>query len=148
VYATTSDLEARWRPLTDPEAATATVLLADASTQIRSEFPTLDILIAGDADADPVVPPNPDLARNATRVVCAMVRRAMDAPEDGGFGVGSIQETTGPFSRSLSYSNPMGDLYLTKAERKLLGVGGGSGRLVAGSIDTAPAYVSVWDFLP
>jgi hypothetical protein len=144
VYATTSDLEARWRPLTPAETATAEVLLEDASAQVRSEFPTLDATIAGGAGIDP----NPDLARNATRVVCAMVRRAMDAPEDGGFGVGSVQETTGPFSRSLSYSNPMGDLYLTKAERKLLGVGGGSGRLVAGSIDTAPAYVPFWDVLP
>jgi hypothetical protein len=46
VYATTSDLEARWRPLTDAEAVIAGTLLADASAQIRSEFPTLDAAIA------------------------------------------------------------------------------------------------------
>jgi hypothetical protein len=144
VYATTSDLEARWRPLTDAEAVIAGTLLADASAQIRSEFPTLDAAIAGDEGAG--IDPNPDLARNATRVVCAMVKRALAVDEDA-FGVKTTQETTGPFSRSYNYSNPMGDLYLTKAERKLLVVGG-SGRLIAGSIDTAPSrYVGIADFL-
>jgi hypothetical protein len=146
VYATTSDLEARWRPLTEAESTVAGILLGDASAQIRAEFPTLDAAIAGDEAAG--IDPNVDLARSATRVVCAMVRRAMDAPDDGGFGISTVQETTGPFSRSFNYSNPMGDLYLTKAERKLLGVSGGSGRLVAGSIDTAPIYRPVWDLLP
>jgi hypothetical protein len=92
VYATTSDLEARWRPLTDAEAVIAGTLLADASAQIRSEFPTLDAVIAGDDAAG--IAPNVDLARNATRVVCAMVKRALAVDEDA-FGVKTTQETTG-----------------------------------------------------
>jgi hypothetical protein len=85
-----------------------------------------------------------DLRRNATRVVCAMVQRAMDAPDDAGFGIATVQETVGPFSRSFNYSNPTGDLYLTKAERRLLG--GGVQR--AGSIDTAPPGRTLWEILP
>jgi hypothetical protein len=133
-YATTSDLEARWRPLTPDEASTAAVLLDDASSQIRTELPGIDARL----DV------SDDLRRNATRVVCAMVRRAMDVPDDAGFGIATVQETTGPFSRSFNYSNPTGDLYLTKAERRLLG--GGVQR--AGSIDTVPPGRTLWEILP
>lgn len=114
-YASVDDLTARWRPLTtDEEIDTATVLLEDASVQIRAEIPGLAARIeAGDTDALAAV----------VRVECAMVKRAMTAG-DGGFGVTSTQETHGPFSRTFQYSNPMGDLYLTKAERRLLGGGG------------------------
>lgn len=133
-YATTADLEARWRPLTPAEQTTAGVLLDDASSQIRTEIPGIDAKL----DA------NDDLRRNATRVVCAMVRRAMDAPEDAGFGIATVQESTGPFSRSFNYANPTGDLYLTKAERRMLG----GGRLTAGSIDTLPQPVRFEDLLP
>jgi hypothetical protein len=55
-----------------------------------------------------------------------------------------VQETTGPFSRSFNYSNPTGDLYLTKAERRLLG--GGVQR--AGSIDTVPPGRTLSEILP
>jgi hypothetical protein len=73
-----------------------------------------------------------------------MVRRAMDAPDDAGFGIATVQETTGPFSRSFNYANPTGDLYLTKAERRMLG----GGRLVAGSIDPHPRPLRFEDWLP
>lgn len=133
MYATTSDLEARWRPLTPAERDTADTLLGDAEAQLRSELPDLDARAAADAG----------VARNVTRVVCAMVRRAMAVDEDAA-GVATVQESAGPFSRSFNYSNPMGDLYLTKAERRLLG----TGRLVAGSIDTAGTPTNLWDVLP
>lgn len=114
-YAGVDDLAARWRPLTDPdEIERAEILLEDASVQIRAEVPDLKARIeSGDAD----------LLSAAIRVECAMVKRAMTAGDDG-FGVTSTQETQGPFSRTFQYSNPMGDLYMTKAERRLLTNGG------------------------
>ena len=38
-------------------------------------------------------------------------------------GVSQHTETAGSYSESISYSNPAGDLYLTSAEKKSLGVG-------------------------
>lgn len=112
-YATVANLAARWRPLTPAEEDTAGILLDDASVQLRREIPTLAARIeAGDTD----------LAAATVRVECAMVKRAMSVTDDA-IGVTSAQETTGPFSRSYQYSNPMGDLYVTKQELRLLGGG-------------------------
>jgi hypothetical protein len=114
-YADVEQLAARWRPLTDQaEVDMAEILLEDASVQIRSEVPDLKVRIEGG---------DSDLLAAVIRVECAMVKRAMNAGDEG-FGVTSTQETQGPFSRTFQYSNPMGDLYLTKAERRLLTKGG------------------------
>lgn len=110
-FATVPDLEARWRPLTEAEKARAAVLLQDASAMLRAECPDLDQRIT-DGTLDPEIP---------KMIVCAMVRRAMYVSEDIGEGVSALQQTSGPFTRSVSWSNPNGNLYLSKAERKLLG---------------------------
>lgn len=112
-FAVVDDLAARWRPLSDDEAVQATQLLEDASTVLRAEVPTVDTrLVLG--TLDPWVP---------LLVVCGMVKRAMVAPA-AGEGVESTQTNVGPFAQSFKYANPMGNLYLTKQDRRLLGVGG------------------------
>lgn len=111
-FATVSDLEARWRPLTPAETATATTLLDDASAQVRVECPDVD-------DRLTATPPTLD-ASIPRRVVCAMVKRAMLAPVDQA-PMTQMQQTAGPFSQSGTFVNPTGDLYLTKTERRLLG---------------------------
>ena len=114
-FASATDLAARWRPLSAAEEDTADTLLGDASAILRAECPDLDARLT-------VVPPllDPDLPK---MIVCAMVKRAMIAGVDVE-GVTNTQQTAGPFSQSMTYSNPMGNLYLTKTERKLLGCGG------------------------
>lgn len=112
-FATSDDLEIRWRPLTPTERDAADELLGDASAILRAECSGIDERI-GDGRLDPAVP---------RMVVCAMVKRSMIAG-DMGAGVSSHQQTAGPFSQSLSFTNPTGDLYLTKAERKRIGCGG------------------------
>lgn len=114
-FATVADLEARWRPLTVTEQETAGVLLEDASSMLRANCADVDARIAA-------VPPALD-SGVARMIVCAMVKRSMIGGADAGPGVGSVQDTAGPFSRSVNYSNPMGDLYLSKQEKRMLGCG-------------------------
>lgn len=108
-YATIGDLVDRWRPLSASEETTAAALLSDASAMMRVEFPTLDARIA--AGTMPV-----DITR---MVACSMVKRAMST--SGLEGVSSQQESAGTLSRSVTYANPMGNIYLTKQDRRMLG---------------------------
>lgn len=111
-YATVEDVEARWRTLSAEEKARAGVLLEDAAVRIDSACP-LPVL--------PILPTEAELA--ARRIVsCEMVKRAMIAG-DSMPGVETVQDGAGPFQTSFKYTNPTGDLYLTKADRKLLGCG-------------------------
>lgn len=124
-FATSNDLADRWRALTPAEQERATVLLGDASAFVRATCAGIDDRItAGTLDAAVVV-----------AVVCGMVKRAMLA-SDVGEGVGAQQQTAGPFGTSLTFTNPTGSVYMTKADRRLLGCRGGGGR--AFSINTAP----------
>ena len=122
-FASVGDLERRWRPLTSEEISVAEALLGDASVMIRSEAPGIDAkILAGELSPDAPL-----------QVACRVVKRAMQGPEDLG-GVSTFQDTAGPFSHSMTFANPAGDLYLAKADRRLLGVG----RQQAGSVDTLP----------
>lgn len=112
MYAEVTDLESRWRTLTPDESARAAVLLADAAVRI-------------DASCPPSDPPT-DQELNARMIVsCEMVKRAMASSAGGvsGVGVTSIQQGAGPYQETVQFSNPTGDLYLSKSDRKLLGCG-------------------------
>ena len=123
VSVTSGDLEARWRPLTSEEKTRARQLIDDAGYMIRDECPR-----AAQADEHTI-----------RRIVCAMVKRAMSAPfgNEGLVGASQASMTAGPFTQSVTVSNPSGDLYLTKREKVLLN--GGRGRahevdLIAGTM--------------
>lgn len=107
-YASAIDLELRWRPLTGPEKARASELLREASMEI-------DVVCKSPADGELS---GEELDKRRT-VACRMVRRALSTPD--GPAVTQESQTRGPFSRQLTYANPTGDLYLTKADRRLLG---------------------------
>src|SRR5699024_4192124 len=57
------------------------------------------------------------------RIVCAVVRRSMEAQASPSAGISTFQATTGPFTKSYTPTNPHGDFYLTKAEKSALGDG-------------------------
>ena len=121
-FAEVTDLSKGWRALTTQEAARAADLLEKASRQVRAERPSVDDRIAaGTLD--------PDLVGD---VVCDMVRRAIIVPVDQQ-PVTQFSEGTGPFSQSITYSNPDGNLYLSKNERRRLGLI----RQRASSVETA-----------
>lgn len=110
-FATVDQLEDRWRSLSAEEQARAGVLLIDASQLIldEDERGVLDDLTA------------PTLTLE--RIVCDMVERAMGPATgtDGGPPVTQESRAWPGFNQAVTYANPTGDLYLTKAERRQLG---------------------------
>lgn len=111
-FATLLDLKDRWPDLPVAQEALATTKLLDTSMMIRSLRRDIDDAIADDAV----------LAHAALVTVCGVVKRAMQRPV-GLEGMRQVQETTGPFSQGFTLDNPSGDLYLTKAEKRALGIG-------------------------
>mgnify|MGYP003313527634 CR=1 FL=1 len=58
-------------------------------------------------------------------VCCNMVIRAMSATEVDSYGASGMSMTAGPYTQSWTYSNPTGDMYITKFEKRLLGITSG-----------------------
>ena len=110
-YATVSDIESRWRALSQDEQSRARVLIDDASAMLTA-------LVNVDSD-------DQEQAYLLKQVCCSMVIRAMSATEADAFGASQMSMTAGPYSQSWSYSNPTGDMYLTKLEKRLLGITSG-----------------------
>lgn len=115
-FAKTHDIEKRWRKLTADEAERAETLLEDA-TNMLSALVEVD---EGDEDQAAIL----------KQVCCHMVMRSMVAGSSDAFGVSELQATMGPFGQTAHFSNPNGDMYLTKLEKKLLGIGGSRGRIL------------------
>lgn len=110
-FAAAADIGEGWRPLTGPESDRARVLTAKASRYLRAEFPEVDARIeAGTLD--------PELVRD---VVCDMVRRVLVVPTDQP-AMTQMQQSAGIFSQGVTFANPGADPYLTKADRRRLGM--------------------------
>jgi hypothetical protein len=124
-FATADDVVARWRALDTEERDRADILLADASAFIRAGCPGIDDRVAA-GTLDPTV---------ITAVVVGVVKRAMLAA-GAGDGISHQQQTAGPYTQTFTFTNPTGSLYLTKADRRLLGCRGGAGH--AFDIDPTP----------
>lgn len=108
LYAEVQDVEAGFRALSKEEQTRCVALLSEAAVIIDHYNP--------DADAD------------TKRVVsCRMVRRPLGDGKDGvSFPMGATQGTATALGYSQSWtmgSGSSGELYLSKLEKKLLGVG-------------------------
>ena len=106
-FATVEELQARWPDMPAGADDHAEVLLGDASRFM------LDVVPSTAAAS----------ANTRRRIVCAVVRRSIESQDAPGAGMQQFQTTTGPFTNSFTPTNPHGDFYLTKAERKALGEG-------------------------
>lgn len=119
-FATVDELQEYWRTLSPDEVKRATMLLKLASDRLR--------LLAKRAgiDLDAKVRQEPDSVYASTLKFAVMdaVKRAMQAPADLP-PVNSYQQTAGPYSENITYTNPAGDLYFKKSELGLLGINGG-----------------------
>lgn len=109
-FATVEDLENRYRALSVDEINKAEALLEDAAVLITCELNAAGIKI----DSEDVQ------QQRALKIVsCSVVKRAMAT---GGDSVTQMTTTTGPFSRQLTFANPTADLYLTKQDKRMLGI--------------------------
>ena len=109
-YADVTDVEVRLqRTLSETEQACASQLLDGASAM-------LDKLVKLDGS---------DEQLELLQFVCSsMVARAM--PSDMSFyGASQMSITAGAYTQQGTYSAPVGDLYLTKTEKRILGVTAG-----------------------
>lgn len=109
-YATLADLKAHWPALSADQEPEAQQKLTEASIEVRALFPDVDGRLASNA-LDVEVP---------RLVVCRMVKRAMDSPVEAMGGVQSTTQQTGPFTQTLNFTNPDGNIYLSKADKRLL----------------------------
>jgi hypothetical protein len=110
-FALVSDIEARWRNLSTTEETRASTLIDDASAMLAS-LVTVDVH-------------DEQQAALLKTVCCSMVIRAMSSSEADNFGVSNASMTAGSYTQSWTYKNPSGDMYLTKLEKKLLGIASG-----------------------
>ena len=105
-YATVEQVEAGFRDLTEEEKNKASALVDEASV----------VVDAYATNAEDGV---------KTVVVCRMVRRAIDSGGGSAVPMGASQgtATAGPYSQSWTIgSGSAGELYLSKLDKKLLGV--------------------------
>ena len=113
-FATVEQLQTRWRMLDADEQECASVRLMDASVLMASEMDRAGVDYLAPAESFKSV---------LEMVCCQITMRAIG--NDSPMGVSQYSQGAIGLSESYTYANPTGDLYLTKVERKLLGIGGG-----------------------
>ncbi len=102
--------------------------LADDRLDVFLSKASRRMAAAMDADGVAYDEPDEDFSETLADVCCDMAHRALG--EGGACGTvlpfGATQYSQGADGHTESYtlSNPYGDLFLTKAERELLGIGG------------------------
>lgn len=104
-YATVADVEAGFREMSADEQERVEALIIEAAVIVDS--------FASDA--------NEDVKKV---VVCRMVRRTIDTGAAIPMGASQGTATAGPYSQSWTIGNgSFGELYLSKLDKQLLGVG-------------------------
>ncbi len=110
-YATTEDVISGFREMTESEKGKCPFLLDEAGAIIKAYCKNTDTI-----DGDVL-----------KLVSCRMVRRVLgDGESTTGFPVGSTQGSMSAlgYSQSFTISNgSVGELYLSKIEKKMLGIG-------------------------
>lgn len=113
-FSTIASFKLHWAALPEDRVAEATKKLREASIKVRTQFPDVDARIAA-GTLDPEVP---------ELVVNEMVKRAMDTPQGADLaGVAQATGQTGPFATTFQFTNPDGNLYLSRDDRRMLAAG-------------------------
>ena len=116
-YANADDLAAFWRTLTEADASRANDLLTCASNRLRLTGERVGV------DVDNKVNNSPAYFSTVQWVVMEAAKRAMLTPIDAP-PANSIQQTAGPYSENIVFTNPAGDLWFKKSELHDLGLYG------------------------
>lgn len=128
-YANATDLADFWKPLTEAEDTRADKLLSLASNRLRTISTR-----QGHGDMDELVNADPAYFQTVQWVVMEATKRAMLTPTNAP-PADSIQQTAGPYSSNIAFTNPSGDLWFKKSELHDLGL---YGNQKLGSISTTP----------
>lgn len=103
-FATPSDLEDRWRPLSSDEKARALTLLSDASDMVREEFRDIDARVESGAV----------MQSTLVRIVAGMVKRQM--MNEGGTTARSVDD----YREERDVQVASGYLFLSQFDRSAL----------------------------
>lgn len=129
-YASVSDLESRYRKLSDNEKAIAEVLLKDVAVMLRLEYKRYNIKLE----------PDGDLLWGLKQVSCSVVKRVLASPgfEDmfGGVDIREFRTDVGQLAETYGFANPDGTLNLKASERRMLGLTN------KGRISTVPYHIN------
>ncbi len=114
-YANAEDLTLYWRAPDAPDRAN--YILKLASNRLRLMAKDIGVDLDAQVNADEVY------FMNVQYVVMEASKRALQtdvnqAPSE------TWQQTAGPYSENIKYSNPAGDLYFKKAELSTIGLNG------------------------
>jgi hypothetical protein len=113
-YANDVDFAAYWRALSEEEKTRSNSLLKLASNRLRT------IADNQSTDLDEKVNESPSYFVTVQWVVMEAAKRAMLTPTDTP-PANSVQQTAGPYSSNIVFTNPAGDLWFKKSELHDLG---------------------------
>ena len=125
-FATVTDLESAWKPLTADEESRAEVLLLQSSNYLRQ------VAYNNGKDLDDEINADPSgvFEANVKTVVISSVQRCLASPIDMMPDASQWSQSATPYSESMSFSgNVSSTLFFKDKELKLLGLGSVSGRL-------------------
>lgn len=109
-YSTIQEFKAHWSALPAERNDEATQKLLEASIEVRAEYPDIDERLSAGT-----------LRREVVRlVVNRMAKRAMDLPMEDYAGVQSATAQAGPLAQTLTFTNPDGNIYMSKKDHRLL----------------------------
>lgn len=116
-FATVAQFEEFWKPLTSDEETRALSILTLASNRLRMRGEQVGVDVQAKHDASEAY------ASTLQWVVMEATKRAMLTPVDAP-PANSVQQTAGPYSSNIVFTNPSGDLWFKKIEMQDLGLGG------------------------
>lgn len=112
-YATVDEYETRYGDVDDREALAE--VLMDASRLIESELERAGVSFVGD--------PGPEWASRLMQACRSVAHRAMSASsQDVPVGATQYSQSAVGYTESYTLGNPYGEVYLGKAERRMLGL--------------------------
>lgn len=127
-YANDEDLALFWKPLTGSDKTRANDLLKRASNRLRIIAENVGVDIDGKVNSSPAY------FSTVQWVVMEATKRAMLTPIDAP-PANSIQQTAGPYSENITFTNPAGDLWFKNNELHDIGL---YGNQKLSSISTVP----------
>lgn len=115
-FATISDYEKRYGEVSESEKTRTETILQDASDMLLGTYEEY-------YGAKYELGLHPLFDNSACAVTCAVAHRSISVPV-GFEGANQFSRTAGSYNASVTFSNPTGDLYLTKTDMKRLGLSG------------------------